>query len=235
MAEYLPLLSGYDPSLDTRPLVASRQSLGLLGPPHPLLSSLSFHFLCTMARQGHRAVMICRRSSVEKELPRPVYTLEEEEAGQAGAAFDNDVLDRVEMKYLESLDEVVWYMRNIHRFAEAQIPTCITIDTLDSFICADSDHLVAMGRVLSEIDDARRYIMKKLGQACHVMVSVAVTEGPLVRIMKYSMGRVLKMAVSKTGENEGMVMVKEVTGGQGATFKYAVRGDDSSYLVLLPS
>jgi len=233
MADLTSLISDYDPVIDTRPLSPSRQSLGLLSPAHPLLPSLSFHFVYTMAKRGHRPVMICRKDITEKELPVRLHAMvtgaaaDDDHAGQADEEdrndFDHEVVDVIDMKYLDNLDEVAWFLRNIHGKTESQMPTCLVIHALDSFGCPGSDQLLTMGRVLSDLDDARRYISRRLGQACPVMVSAAITEGPFARIMKHSLGRVLKLVVNPGGEadDEGLLVLKEVMGGQGSTvFRY---------------
>lgn len=142
----------------------------LTGPPHSGRTTLLFHYAYSHAAAQEHVLFVTRREEVEFDAPLL----------PAGVPKDDPALQRIQMRYLDTLADVKKLAASIHLLE--QPPAAIIVDNLSGFEHAGGNdrqhHEHELMAALSYLHDAVQWAGSASRQCTLLVSEVAAADGP---------------------------------------------------------
>ncbi|CAM9283248.1 unnamed protein product [Ascophyllum nodosum] len=99
-------------------------------------SAILWDYCHRAALAGHRVVLVSlpREDAELANLPHSMRTRGRQGEVDELRGWDASALGRMDMKYVQSREDLAWYLASLHRLARGQRPTVIAVDDVDKII-----------------------------------------------------------------------------------------------------
>jgi len=136
----------------------------ICGPARSCKTSMLFSYALSYAQENRPVTFICSKKKIQNTLP--IFP--------TGVAPSPELLDNIQMKYIEDDNALRNYFANIHMFS--QVPELILIDDLANFFGGIAQSAVPLAKSLAFIKEAVTYCTSALkkqsrNESCLILMS----------------------------------------------------------------
>lgn len=191
-------------------LGSTATSAALIGPSRTGKSSFAFQvcYCAAQARSSRPVFFIhCQRDPLD--VARSVRLVP-----PCGTEWDYKALERVSLKQLGDVKYLMWFFSSIQQMPVEELPRIIVVDDLDRFLLSadclpgsnyggrrggdggKTSDFEVYSKLLALMEDAQRYISRRTGEACRLIVTMTAerASGVMTKLLARRLGMVLRIS-----------------------------------------